>query len=200
MKRVGQIKVMMVLALAVAMGSGAQENAGAPSHEEIADALNRAMTPGAAQERLEFMVGTFDVMIRVWIDPSEPPIESTASSIATWVLGKRYVQQMLAGYVMGEPWSGIGYVGFDNVSQRYVATYMDSASTGMLWFTGDLDAARGVARMTATTHDEVTGEPLPLEMRLTIAPNGDHVTELWQGDSMGAMSKVLELQYTRTSS
>jgi hypothetical protein len=200
MKGIGQIAIITALTLASAISTGAQEKAGAPSNEEIADALIGAMNPGAGQEKLEYMVGTFDVAIRVWLDPSEPPITATATSIATWVLGKRYMQQMLAGNVMGEPWSGIGYAGFDNVSQQYVATYMDSASTGMLWFTGTLDAAAGAARMTATTHDEVTGEPVPVEMRVSIAPNGDHTTEIWQGDSTGAMSKVLELQYTRTAS
>ena len=103
------------------------------------------MTPGEGQKKLDFLVGTYDVKVRTWVDPSKPPIESTATSVATWVLGNRYVQQMLAGYVMGEPWSGIGYVGFDNTTKKYVMTYMDSGSTGMEWYTGTMDAA-GKAR------------------------------------------------------
>ncbi len=37
-------------------------------------------------------------------------------------------------------------------------------------------------------------------MRLRIAANGDHVTELWEADSGGKMAKVMELQYTRKKS
>ena len=192
------IAASMALLLGLAVSAGAQEKAQkAPDPEAIAKALENAMTPGEGQKKLGFLVGEYDVKIRTWVDPSKPPIESTATSVATWVLGNRYVQQMLAGYVMGEPWSGIGYVGFDNTMKKYVMTYMDSGSTGMEWYTGTMDAAGKHAKMTATTHDEVTGKPVPLELRVSVAPNGEHVTELWQGDLTGKMAKVMELQYTR---
>ena len=189
MKRPGRIQILIVVALGLAVSAGAQERASA-STDAVAKALNMAMTPGEGQQRLEFMVGTFEVKVRTWVDPSKPPIESTAMSVASWVLDKRYVQQMLAGSIQGEPWSGIGYVGFDNVAKKYVVTYMDSGSTGMLWFTGTMDESGKTAKLTATTLDEVTGKPVPAEMRLSIAANGDSVTELWLGDTAGKMSKV----------
>src|SRR5262245_29736530 len=161
------------------------------------DALQQAMTPGEAQKKLEYMVGTFDVKVKTWVDPSAPAVESKATSVATWVLGNRYVQQMLAGNVMGEPWSGIGYAGFDNVLKKYEVTYMDSGSTGMLWFTGTLDSTGKGGVLTATTNDEITGKAIPVEMRLSTAANGDRVTELWEADAAGKMVKVMELQYTR---
>ena len=166
----------------------------------IVKAMDNAMDPGEGQKKLEFLVGTFDVKVRVWLDPSKPPVESTATSIANWVLGNRYVQQMLSGYVMGKPWSGIGYAGFDNISKKYVATYMDTGSTGMEWYSGTMDPDGKLAKMTATIHDAITLKPTKAEMRLTIAANGDHITELWQADPSGKWIKVMELQYTRKKS
>ena len=189
---------LAAVVLGMAVSAGAQETKKAPTDAQIAAAMERAMTPGEAQKRLDFLVGTYDVKIRTWLDPSKPPYESTATSVATWVLGNRYVQQMLAGSIAGEPWSGIGYAGYDNVAKKYVATYMDTGSTGMEWYTGTMDASGKLAKMTATTADEVTGKPRTLEMRLSIAPNGDHVTELWEADLTGSkMSKIMELQFTR---
>ena len=186
----------VVFGLAVSVG--AQESKKAPTDAQIAAAMEKAMTPGEAQKRLDFLVGTFDVKIRTWLDPSKPPYESTATAVATWVLGHRYVQQMLAGTIAGEPWSGIGYAGYDNVAKKYVSTYMDTGSTGMEWYSGTMDASGKLAKMTATIADEVTGKPRTLEMRLSIASNGDHVTELWESDLAGGkMSKIMELQYTR---
>ena len=191
----------MAVVLGLALSADAQEKAQKPPNPEaIAKALENAMTPGEPQKKLGFLVGTYDVKIRTWIDPSKPPIESPATSVATWVLGNRYVQQMLAGYVMGEPWSGIGYVGFDNTTKKYVMTYMDSDSTGMEWYTGTMDAAGNHAKMTGTTHDDVTGKPQSVELRLSVAANGDHVTEVWQGDVNGQLAKVMELQYVRRKS
>ncbi len=37
-------------------------------------------------------------------------------------------------------------------------------------------------------------------MRLNVAANGDHVTEMWQANKSGKMVKVMELQYTRKKS
>ena len=198
MRRLNRGAAAVAAVLALAGAAFAQDKAKAPNDAAIAADMEKAMTPGEAQKKLDFLVGTFDVKIRTWLDPSKPPYESTATSVATWVLGNRYVQQMLAGYIGGEPWSGIGYAGYDNVAKKYVATYMDTGSTGMEWYSGTMDPSGKLAKMTATIADEVTGKPRTLEMRLSIAPNGDHVTELWESDLAGGkMSKIMELQYTR---
>jgi hypothetical protein len=185
------------VALGLAAGAGAQET---KAEKSTVKALEAAMTPGEGQKRLEFLIGTYDVNVRVWLDPAKPPIESTATSVGTWVLGNRYVQQMLSGHVMGEAWNGIGYAGFDNVSQKYVVTYMDDGSTGMEWYTGTMNAAGTNAKLTGTMNDPVTGKAIPIELRLRIDPKGDHVTELWQADRSGKLQKTMELEYVRKTS
>ena len=52
----------------------------------LAQVLANAMTPGEGQKKLEPMIGTFDVKIRTWIDPSKPPVDSLAICINTLVL------------------------------------------------------------------------------------------------------------------
>ena len=197
MRRFIQITAVAGVVLSLAVSAGGQQKAEEATKDEvILKALENAMTPGEGQKRLEPLIGTFDVKVRTWLDPSKPPIESSATAVDTWVLGGRYVQQMLAGYIGDEPWSGISYAGYDNVTKKYVSTYMDTGSTGMEWYTGALDPAGTHGRMTATIADEVTGKPKTLELRLTIAANGDRVTELWEEDH-GNMSKVLEFQFSR---
>jgi Protein of unknown function (DUF1579) len=172
--------------------AGTRANAAAVAH-----ALELAMTPGPGQARLEPMVGTFNVKIRSWFAPNKPPVESTAVSVSVWVLGHRYIQSMLSGYVLNEPFDGIGYTAYDNVSKTYQTAWMDSGSTGMTWYRGGFDGASKSARMKATVTSALTGKPTPLELRLSIAENGDHMTELWgQGDG-STMFKMMELRYTR---
>jgi len=163
----------------------------------MAQAMENAMTPGAGQARLDPMIGTFDVKIRTWVAPNKPPVESTAVSVSVWVLGKRFIQSMLSGHVLNEAFDGIGYTAYDNVSKTYQTAWMDSGSTGMVWYRGGFDGATKSARMKATVSNAVTGKPTPLELRLSILDNGDHMTELWgQGDG-AAMFKMMELRYTR---
>ncbi len=163
----------------------------------VAQALEMAMTPGPGQARLEPMVGTFNVKIRSWVAPNKPPVESTAVSVSVWVLGHRYIQSMLSGYVLNEPFDGIGYTAYDNVSKTYQTAWMDSGSTGMTWYRGGFDGATKSARMKATVPNALTGKPTPLELRLSIADNGDHMTELWGQGEGSAMFKMMELRYTR---
>jgi hypothetical protein len=161
-------------------------------------AIEHAMTPGEGQKRLGSMVGTFNVKIRTWVSPTSAPVESSAVSVGTWVLGGRYVQNMLAGAVGDAPFSGIGYMAYDNTAKMYQAAWMDTGSTAMTWYKGKLDASGKSATMKATELNPVTGKPTPVELRLTIAPNGNHVTEMW-GMGLGAkMFKMMELQYTKT--
>jgi hypothetical protein len=174
------------------LASGTRANAAA-----VAQALELAMTPGPGQARLEPMIGTFNVKIRSWVAPNKPPVESAAVSVSVWVLGHRYIQSMLSGYVLNEPFDGIGYTAYDNVSKTYQTAWMDSGSTGMTWYRGGFDGATKSARMKATVPNALTGKPTPLELRLSIGENGDHMTELWgQGDG-STMFKMMELRYTR---
>jgi hypothetical protein len=191
-----RIRIPAVVAIALGLAAGVFAQPAKADAPDVA-ALRQAMAPGKAHQQLEPLVGTFDVKVQVWVDPSQPPVESTAVSVSNWVLGKRYVQTMLSGFILEEPWSAISYAGFDNVTKRYVATYMDTGGTAMDWFTGTMSPDGKSATLTATVHDALTLEPVETEMRLRVTPDGDHVTEVWQSDGSGTPVKVLELQYTR---
>jgi hypothetical protein len=194
------VTVALIIVLGFAAGAAAQEAKTAAGNAAIVKAMDLAMDPGEGQKRLDFLVGTFDVKIKTWLEPGQAPIEARAVAVHSWVLGHRYVQTMLSGFVMGEPFNAIGYAGFDNVAKKYVACYMDSGSTGMEWYTGEIGPDGKVAKMTATIYDAITGKPNEIEMRLNIETNGDHVTSLWQADPSGTMVKIIELQYTRKQS
>ena len=94
--------LLALLAFGLAACAGAQEAITPADSKAIVKAMDAAMEPGDQQKRLDFMVGTFDVKVKVWIDPAQSPIESKATAVATWVLGHRYIQQMLSGFIMGE--------------------------------------------------------------------------------------------------
>jgi Protein of unknown function (DUF1579) len=164
----------------------------------LAQLLANAMTPGEGQKKLEPMIGTFEVKIRTWIDPSKPPVESLAICINTWVLGQRYMRSTLSGFVAGEPFDGIGYVAYDNVAKVYQTAWMDSGSTSMVSYRGGFDASGRSATLKATVSDPITAKPVPIELRMSMADSGDHMSEIW-GQGLGTqLFKMMELRYTRT--
>jgi len=175
------------------------QNIGKSSVNEAAaaKALQSAMTPGEGQKKLAPMIGTFDVKIRTWVSPASQPVESTGTMVSAWVLDGRYIQSMLAGEVGGAPFSGIGYIAYDNVDKIYQTAWMDTGSTGMIWYKGNMDTSGKSAIMKATVANPLTAKPTPLELRLMIEGDGSHVTEIW-GKGLGAkMFKLMELRYTK---
>jgi hypothetical protein len=165
----------------------------------LAQLLANAMTPGEGQKKLESMIGTFEVKIRTWIDPSKPPVESRAICINSWVLGQRYMRSILSGFIAGEPFDGIGYVAYDNVAKVYQTVWLDSGNTAMVSYRGGFDASGKSATLKATVSDPITTKPVPIELRLSIADNGDHMSEIW-GQGLGnKLFRMMELRYTRSN-
>jgi hypothetical protein len=136
------------------------------------------------------------VRILTWVDPSKPPEESRASAVSVWVLGNRYVQTMLVGGPAADEFSGIGYIGYDNVAKQYQAAWMDNGSTAITLYSGGFAADGKSATMTARIANTSTGKATPVELRMSLGANGGHVTQLW-GPGMGTKTfKMMELQYT----
>ena len=101
------------------------------------------------------------------------------------------------GIMMGETLNDVGFVGFDNVSKKYVSTWMDTAGTGMMWSTGTMDASGKVLSMKATVNDPSTGKPSPVDTKITITDNDHHKLEMWGKNPAGKMAKIMEIEYTR---
>lgn len=165
-----------------------------------AASLDAAMTPGPEQARLNDLVGSFDVTISIWVTPKSVAVISNAAAVSKWVLDGRYVQTSLSGYVGGQPYSAIGYAGYDNAGKVYQASWMDSASTAQTWYQGGFTPGSRSAVMTATAVNPVSGKPETLELRMTIDKDGNHVSELWGTGGGATAFKMMELRYVRSKS
>jgi hypothetical protein len=171
----------------------------AADEKAMMEAWQKAATPGEAHKKLEPFVGTFEAHVRMWdaANPSKPPEDSTGTMTSTWVLGNRFVQQNYEGTFMGEPFNGIGYVGFDNTTKKIQSVWMDSASTGMMVMTGSADATGKLVTAKGSMSDPMSGRSLPMEDKITVVDNDHHKMEMWTKGAGGKQMKVMEIEYTR---
>jgi hypothetical protein len=187
------------LSVLLASAAAAQEKGKAPAapmdEKAMMEMVEKAGTPGEAHKKLEPMVGTFDAKVKSWMDPSKPPMESTGTSENTWVLGNRFVQMKYEGTFMGKPFSGMGFQGYDNVSKKYVGTWMDTMSTGMMNSTGTMSG--NVMKETSTMSDPVTGKLTRATTKVTVADNDHHSLEMWAPGPDGKNYKAMQIDYTR---
>ena len=190
--------VLLLAALGMPSQSATAADKPAGGAHAVVQAMDKAMTPGEGQKRLEPMIGTFDVTVLVWPAPGKPPLEYKGGAVNTWVLGGRYVQTMLSTVMDGEVFDGIGYYGYDNVSKTYQASWMDNGSTAISWYRGTLDKAARSAVLNSVQSATGDGKPLALALRVSIAEGGDHVTQMWGAPAGGRAFKLMELRSTRT--
>jgi hypothetical protein len=173
------------------------EQTAAPDEKAMMEKWLQVASPGAGHKALEPLVGTWDAKITMWMAPGAPPEESTGTSENKWVLGGRFVEQRYEGNFMGQPFSGVGYTGYDNLKKKYVGTWMDTMGTTIMVSEGSADATGKALTMTSTVDDIMTGKPTNIKNEIKIGDPDHHVMEMWGPDPTGKQFKTMEIRYTR---
>ncbi len=132
-------------ALAFAIAAGPEDQKGMPemSAETAAEmqAWMELSQLNEHHEQLTKYVGEWDVAAWFKMDPNAPAMESSGSMVTEPVMGGRYTKSNFhMPEWMGAPFDGIAYMGYDNAQQKYVSTWMDSWSTGIMMSTGTMSS------------------------------------------------------------
>jgi len=191
---------MVAVALTFAVASSAaaqQEPAMSPEQQQAMEAWMKHATPGDNHKLLEPFVGTWNVTTTWWEAPGAPPNVSQGSAVNEWVLGGRFLQQRYTGEMMGQPFSGLGYTGYDNFKKRFVGTWMDSMGTSVMVSTGTADASGKVMTFTAEMDDVVSGKRMTVREVIRVLDTNKHVFEMHGPDKTGKEFKTMEIVYTR---
>jgi hypothetical protein len=168
-----------------------------PGPEEIARAWSAFAAPGEPHTRLAKLAGKWATKTKSWTEPGKPPEETTGSCEFRMVLGGRYLEQRFEGSMMGQPFSGIGYTGYDNVKKKYEAFWIDTAGTGMLVLSGSQDKSGKKTVYTGSMIDPASGKPVAIRSVDTKVDADNLLFEMWTSGPDGKMSKSMEMSYTR---
>ena len=187
--------------LALGVSAAAQEKPkGAPpamSAEEKAamDAMEKMAGPGPAHKAIADLAGTWDAEVTMYMGPT--PEKSKGTSENRLVLGGRWVEQRFTSEMMGRPFEGLGYTGYDNFKKKYVGTWMDNMTTAVMVSEGTFDAAGKVMTSTSTMDDFMTGKPTLVRMTSTIVDADNHRFEMFGPGPDGKEMKQMEIHYRR---
>jgi hypothetical protein len=201
MKSRGILAGLAFLVVVAALAIGADEKKTAPAagkmdEKAMMDMMAKYSTPGVEHKKLEAFVGTWDTTAKMWMDPSAPPQESKGTAENKMALGGRFLEQQFEGTFMGQPFSGVGYTGYDIYKKQYVGTWMDTMGTQIMSSTGTADAS-GKMTFTGTVDDPMTNKKMDFKETITVVDNDHHVFEMWMPGPDGKMFKTLEITYTK---
>jgi hypothetical protein len=169
-----------------------------PMDEKAAmEMMAKYATPGPAHKKLEAFAGTWTAKNSMWMDPSKPPTTSEGTAEQKWVLGGRFLEQRFEGTMMGAPFSGLGYTGYDNYRKVYTSTWMDTMGTMTLNMTGRFDKAGKVMTCTGKMDDFMTGKTVTYTTKAILVNADEIVWEMWNPGMDGKVYKSVEVHYTR---
>lgn len=189
---------LLPLSLLAALPLLAQDAPPKMSPEEAAmmEAYQKAGALGDAHAALAKMAGTYDLSIRSWNTPGAPPTVEKGTATRTMALGGRVLVEDVQSQMHGQPFTGHGMHGYDNVSGKHWSTWNDSMSTGLMVSEGDCDA-RGACTFTGSWNDAVTRKPIKARMTTKWTSPNVELFEMFVPGPDGKEGKMMEITYTR---
>jgi hypothetical protein len=158
-----------------------------------------AGTPGKMQEHLAKGAGVWHGKTTMWMGPGTEPMKSECTSTATPIMDGRFLRVEVAGEMpnMGA-YSGQGTYGFDNVAQRFVATWIDNHSTGIMSGVGELSSDGKTLTWKYTYSCPLTKQPAVLREVETITGANTKVLESFGNDpKSGKEFQMMRIELTK---
>lgn len=101
------------------------------SHDEMMAMWMQMNAPGEHQAHLKKLEGTFTTVNTMWPEPGAEPVVSKGTATNRMILDGRYLESEYEGEFDGQPFSGRGLTGYNNMTGKYGNIWVDSMSTGL---------------------------------------------------------------------
>lgn len=174
----------------------AKTQEGKTDSQEMMEVCERLGTPGEPHRMLARLVGSWTTKTAAWMQPGEPPVEGTGVCEKKMLFDGRYLQQEYAGEMMGSPFSGIEVMGYDNHTKKYVSTWIDSMSSGIMFFEGT--ATEDGKTITQESHyDDPLRGPTVWRNVTKIVDDNTIEFEMYVTPEGGKEEKLMEMTATR---
>jgi len=168
-----------------------------PEMQAQMDAWRKVAAPGEHHKHLDAYAGNWKIHTKFWMDANQPPEESDGKAENTWVLGGRFLQQRYKGESMGEPFEGLGFLGYDNAAGEYSSLWMDNHGTMMGLASGTCSDGGKVHAWTGSYLDPATGATKSYRSVSRTEDATHYVFEMHETGPDGKEHKSFEIRHER---
>ncbi len=201
---------MAVAALSITMANtsfATEESKSKPAAMVMDEAAMKKMmevsSPNENHKLLESLVGNWEYSITMWMQPDAPAQQSSGKNIGKMIMDGRFLQQEVSGSMdMGgksQPFTGLGIMGYDNMSQEFKGIWIDNMGTGMMSSTGYYDAKTKTITDKGTFNCPMTGQKnATFRSELKFIDNDSHSYTMHVMDKAGKEYKSMEILYKRS--
>jgi hypothetical protein len=142
------------------------------------------------------MAGTYDLDVTSWEAPGGPPTKEKGTATRSMSLDGRVMVEHVESSMHGQPWTGHGMHGYDNVSGRHWSTWNDSMSTGLMVSDGTCDD-KGACSFTGSWNDPVSKGKITARMTTEWTAPDTEVFTMYTPGPDGKEFKMMEITYSK---
>ena len=106
---------------------------------EMMEKWHEYTTPGVMHQVLYKLTGDWTYTVTSKQTPDSKPEVSEGTSHIEKIMDGRFIRQTVEGTAMGQPFSGMGIMGFNNKTRQFQSVWIDNVGTGMMTGTGTYD-------------------------------------------------------------
>jgi Protein of unknown function (DUF1579) len=176
----------------------AKMSGGALSEEQMQSAWKKAATPTAEHAFLKEFVGNWKTTTKWWMAPDSKPEVTKGRAVNTMELGGKFLRQSFKGSMMGHPFSGIGYTGYDTVNKEFTSVWMDSMSTAMMTSTGSYNPTTKALTLVGEASCPMVEGKIHVRMVERVVSANKHIFEFYSPAPNGGEFRSLEIEYIRS--
>jgi hypothetical protein len=165
---------------------------------KMMEEMMKAGAPGPQHEQLKKLTGTFSAKCTMKMAPDAPDMSSKGELKSEMILGGRIQSSTYAGDMMGQPFKGLCFVGFDNTKQKWFTIWMDDMSTMAMYTEGTGSADHKTVTYTGEMPCPANGGKMtPFRQVVTIKSDDSYTVEMFSKDDKGKEFRGMLLEYTR---
>lgn len=186
-----------------AMGK-AQDAAGGMT-KEMMEACEKMGAVNENHKLLEYMLGNWDYSNKMWMGPGDPTVSTGTCTTRAIFDGRFFVSDHVGNMEMpgpdGKPvkreFKGTATTGYDNMKQRFVATWIDNMGTGIMLSEGTYEPGTKTFTFFTEMDDPMApGTRVKVREVIRVLDKDRHVLE-WFETRAGKENKAMEITYTR---
>ncbi len=121
------------------------------------EAMAKAGAPNEHHKYLNRIIGEWEGLFRMWMEPGAEPMEMPVTVKREWVLDGRYIHETVESESKWGPFRGVGYIGYNNIDGQYEFIWMDTMSTAIMFETGSYDPNSKVLTTRGSHRDPASG-------------------------------------------
>lgn len=156
--------------------------------------------PGEQHKWLAKNTGVWQGKSQMWMGPGMEPVAGQCTTTITSLYDGRYFKTEFSGNTPGMgPFQGSGILGFDNVSQKFVATWIDSHGSGIMNGTGEASKDWKTLTVTYSYNCPINKKVATMREVQTSESENSMTFELFMNDpKSGKEFKMMHVDYTRS--